>query len=63
MTMQSVKSAVIDAQPIGNGEISASSQAYFDVFWMLAAVMSTLAFAVPIMKLSVAENGARIGGE
>ncbi|MGZ3310673.1 MAG: hypothetical protein ACXU8R_19340, partial [Xanthobacteraceae bacterium] len=42
----------------------ASALAYFDVFWLLAAVMLVL---VPVllllMKRSVAEKGARIGGE
>ena len=41
----------------------ASSLAYFDVFWVLAAVMVALAFVVLLMKRSVAEKGARIGGE
>jgi DHA2 family multidrug resistance protein len=41
----------------------ASSLAYFDVFWVLAIVMVGLAFAVLLMKRSVAEKGARIGGE
>ena len=41
----------------------ASSLAYFDVFWVLAVVMVALAFVVVLMKRSVAEKGARIGGE
>jgi DHA2 family multidrug resistance protein len=41
----------------------ASSLAYFDVFWVLAAVMVTLVFVMPLMKRSVAEKGARIGSE
>jgi DHA2 family multidrug resistance protein len=41
----------------------AASLAYFDVFWVLAAVMAALVFAVLLMKRSVAEKGARIGGE
>jgi DHA2 family multidrug resistance protein len=41
----------------------ASSLAFFDIFWMLAAVTVALAFAVLLMKRSIAEKGARIGGE
>ena len=41
----------------------ASALAYFDVFWVLAVVMAALVFAVLLMKRSVAEKGARIGGE
>ncbi len=41
----------------------ASSLAYFDVFWVLAVVMVALVFVVLLMKRSVAEKGARIGGE
>jgi MFS transporter, DHA2 family, multidrug resistance protein len=44
-------------------EQQASSLAYFDVFWVLAVVMVALVFAVLLMKRSVAEKGARIGGE
>jgi DHA2 family multidrug resistance protein len=44
-------------------EQQASSLAYFDVFWVLAVVMVALVFAVLIMKRSVAEKGAHIGGE
>jgi DHA2 family multidrug resistance protein len=44
-------------------EQQASSLAYFDVFWVLAVVMVALVFAVPLMKRSVAEKGARIGSE
>lgn len=44
-------------------EQQASSLAYFDVFWVLAAVMVALVFAVLLMKRSVAEKGTRIGGE
>jgi DHA2 family multidrug resistance protein len=41
----------------------ASALAYFDVFWLLAVVMLALVPAVLLMKRSVAEKGARIGGE
>jgi DHA2 family multidrug resistance protein len=44
-------------------ERQASSLAYFDVFWVAAVVMVALAFVVLLMKRSVAEKGARIGGE
>jgi DHA2 family multidrug resistance protein len=44
-------------------EQQASALAYFDVFWVLAVVMVALVFAVLLMKRSVAEKGARIGGE
>jgi DHA2 family multidrug resistance protein len=41
----------------------ASSLAYFDVFLLLAVVSLALVLAVLLMKRSVAEKGARIGGE
>jgi DHA2 family multidrug resistance protein len=41
----------------------AAALAYFDVFWVLAVVMIALVFVVLLMKRSVAEKGARIGGE
>jgi MFS transporter, DHA2 family, multidrug resistance protein len=41
----------------------ASSLAYFDVFLLLATVTLVPLFAVLLMKRSVAEKGARIGGE
>ena len=41
----------------------ASSLAYFDVFLVLAAVTLALVPVVLLMKRSVAEKGARIGGE
>jgi DHA2 family multidrug resistance protein len=41
----------------------ASSLAYFDVFLLLAAVTLIPLLAVLLMKRSVAEKGARIGGE
>jgi DHA2 family multidrug resistance protein len=44
-------------------EQQASSLAYFDLFWVLAVVMVALVFFVLMMKRSVAEKGARIGGE
>ena len=44
-------------------EQQASSLGYFDVFWVLAVVMTGLVFVVLFMKRSVAEKGARIGGE
>jgi DHA2 family multidrug resistance protein len=41
----------------------ASSLAYFDVFWLLAAVTLVLVPVVLLMKRSVAEKGARAGAE
>jgi MFS transporter, DHA2 family, multidrug resistance protein len=41
----------------------ASSLAYFDVFSVSAAVGLALAFLVLLMRRSVAEKGAPIGGE
>src|SRR5437016_5599730 len=41
----------------------ASALAYFDVFWLLAAVMLLLVPVVLLMKRSVAEKGAHIGAE
>ena len=41
----------------------ASALAYFDIFWLLAVVMLALVPVVLLMKRSVAEKGARIGGE
>ena len=41
----------------------ASALAYFDCFWLFAVVMLALALAIFVMKRSVAEKGARIGGE
>jgi DHA2 family multidrug resistance protein len=41
----------------------ASALAYFDVFWLLAAVMLVLVPMLLLMKRSVAEKGVRIGVE
>jgi DHA2 family multidrug resistance protein len=41
----------------------AASLAYFDVFWLCAALGVGLVFLVPFMKRSVAEKGAHIGAE
>ena len=41
----------------------ASSLAYFDVFLLLAVATLAPLFAVLLMKRSIAEKGARIGGE
>jgi DHA2 family multidrug resistance protein len=41
----------------------ASALAYFDVFWLLALLTLVLVPLVLLMKRSVAEKGARIGGE
>ena len=41
----------------------ASSLAYFDVFWTAAVLAAALVLLVLIMKRSVAEKGAHVGGE
>jgi DHA2 family multidrug resistance protein len=41
----------------------ASSLAYFDVFWVAAVVGVALVVLVLLMKRSVAEKGAHLGGE
>jgi len=41
----------------------ASALAYFDVFWLLAVLTLLLVPLVLLMKRSVAEKGAHIGGE
>lgn len=41
----------------------ASALAYFDCFWVFAIIMLALVPLVLLMKRSVAEKGARIGGE
>ena len=41
----------------------ASSLAYFDCFWIFAVVTAALVLVLPLMKRSVAEKGAQIGGE
>ena len=44
-------------------QAQASSLAYFDVFWVAAAVGIALAVLVLFMKRSVAEKGAKLGAE
>jgi len=41
----------------------ASALSYFDCFWVFAVVTLVLAFAVPLMKRSVAEKGTHVVGE
>lgn len=41
----------------------ASALSYFDCFWVFAMVTLILAFAVPLMKRSVAEKGTHVTGE
>jgi DHA2 family multidrug resistance protein len=41
----------------------AASLAYFDVFWLCAALGVALVFLVLLMKRSVAEKGAHVGAE
>jgi MFS transporter, DHA2 family, multidrug resistance protein len=51
-------------QVLGNlREQQASALAYFDVFWLSAAVTLVLVPVVLLMKRSVAEKGARLGAE
>jgi MFS transporter, DHA2 family, multidrug resistance protein len=44
-------------------EQQASALAYFDCFWVFAIIMLALVPLVFLMKRSVAEKGARVGGE
>ena len=44
-------------------EQQSDSLAYFDTFWMAAALTFAVAFAVLLMKRSVAEKGAHVGSE
>ncbi|HLJ93209.1 MAG TPA: DHA2 family efflux MFS transporter permease subunit [Gemmataceae bacterium] len=41
----------------------ATSLAYFDVFWLCAALGVALVLLIPLMKRSVAEKGAHVGAE
>ena len=41
----------------------AASLAYFDVFWLCAALGAALVLLVLLMKRSVAEKGAHVGAE
>jgi DHA2 family multidrug resistance protein len=41
----------------------ASALAYFDCFWLFAVVILAVTFVVFLMKRSVAEKGAHVGGE
>jgi len=47
----------------GARQQQASALAYFDVFWLLAVPTLLLVPVVLLMKRSVAEKGAHIGGE
>ena len=44
-------------------EQQSSALAYFDNFWLFAVLMLALTAVVFVMKRSVAEKGARVGGE
>ena len=44
-------------------EQQSSALAYFDTFWLFAVLMLALMVVVFLMKRSVAEKGARVGGE
>jgi hypothetical protein len=50
---------VDDNNRVHKGELLA----YFDCFWIFAVLTFVLVFVAPLMKRSVAEKGARIGGE
>jgi MFS transporter, DHA2 family, multidrug resistance protein len=51
-------------QTLGNlRQEQASALSYFDCFWLFAVLMLALTIVVLLMKRSVAEKGARIGGE
>jgi MFS transporter, DHA2 family, multidrug resistance protein len=41
----------------------ACALAYFDCFWLFAVLMLAVMVVVLLMKRSVAEKGARVGGE
>ena len=41
----------------------AAALAFFDCFWIFAVVTAALVLVVPLMKRSVAEKGAQVGGE
>lgn len=59
-----VRSHQMAVQVLANvREQQALSLAYFDCFWVFAVVALCLAFLVVLMKRSVAEKGAHIGGE
>ena len=63
-TADPVASRQLALAELGNlRQQQASSLAYFDSFWIFAALTLCVAFLVLIMKRSVAEKGARIGGE
>ena len=44
-------------------EQQSSALAYFDCFWLFAVAMLTLIVVVLVMKRSMVEKGARVGGE
>jgi DHA2 family multidrug resistance protein len=44
-------------------EQQSSALAYFDCFWLFAVAMLALTLVIFLMKRSVAEKGARVGGE
>jgi membrane fusion protein, multidrug efflux system len=56
-----IKQAAVDIAK-ANLEV-ASALAYFDCFWVFAMITLALVPLVLLMKRSVAEKGARIGGE
>lgn len=63
-TADPVASRQLALAELGNlRQQQASSLAYFDSFWIFAALTLAISFLVLIMRRSVAEKGARIGGE
>jgi DHA2 family multidrug resistance protein len=63
-TADAVASRQLALQELANlRHQQASSLAYFDSFWIFAALTLALVFLVLMMKRSVAEKGAHIGGE
>jgi DHA2 family multidrug resistance protein len=63
-TADPVASQQLALQELANlRQHQASSLAYFDSFWIFAALTFLLVLLVPFMKRSVAEKGAHIGAE
>ena len=63
-TADPVASRQLALQELANlRQQQASSLAYFDSFWLFAALTFAILFLVLIMKRSVAEKGVRVGAE
>jgi DHA2 family multidrug resistance protein len=64
LTGDAVGSQQMAVQALDNlRQQQAASLAYFDVFWLSAVLAAALVFLVLLMKPSVAEKGAHVGGE